>query len=279
MKRALVMIFSLISICAGGSELFVFQSKILPTELMTKSRFFLYLGADFLSYNFLAGATKSSDKLSLTAGIEYIEYGGIITAKLADTSDNPLFKDPAIAYDTLSLRQVRAFGAYGASFDNISFDALLGVSYSDFMGSKLIESSVDAGIKFSSYFDFSFNIMDILPVIYRSSDFQFSYRPYGLFSAGKMIYESQSFELLWSINIYGYYNSYAGQQMIHGKFAFSRGMGAEARFEKAKISGEFFSEKIILSASYSVSDRASLYLSYSGNSTLSSTKFGVSWFY
>lgn len=274
MKRTVAVILAAAALAAYSSPLFPFYSKVLPTSLHFENSISAFAGADFLSYNILLTGTKSDFGKSLSAGVSYFDYGGIITAEERDSSENPYFTDPEIIYDTLKAGKASFFASYAGRAGSVMLTGLVNFSYSYFSDARVFESSADAGVCYDGFIDLSLNLMDILPVVYYSSDAGFSYRPYGLLSISKEVFESQSVRIIPSLNIYGYSGSYSDQQLLHGKYAFSRALGIRADFKRVSFYGEFFSERLLFNAEYSLNDRAKALFSYTGGSYASSVKFG-----
>ncbi|MGE3063184.1 MAG: hypothetical protein AB7T10_06070 [bacterium] len=279
MKKRILFLITILFLSAESGDLFTFQSKILPSAIQAENRFAAYLGADFLSYNALFMIIKTDSQKTLGAGIEYRNYGGIITASFVDSSDNPLFMDPGLLYDTLSAQKASIFAVYRTELNKYAVSSVINCSYLDLVGNHVIESSIDAGVGYIGFFEYTLDLMDILPVVYYSNDVVFSYRPYAVIAAEKRLFDSSGIKIIFGFNLYAYYNSYSDQQFLHGKYAFSRSLGIDAEIKRISLYGEFFSEKILLSAKYQLNNRMDAHFSYSGNSLISSIKFGFSYLY
>jgi hypothetical protein len=268
-----------LSINAFSEQMFAFDSKILPSKLLRDNTLSGYIGADYLSYNGILMISKSTDKHSMTGGLMYKNYGGIITAALSDSNSINPHLNPELDLDTVSASAVSVFASYGLLYEKIDFSLLLSFSYTDLIDIYSISSAGDISICYRSFFDIYANLMDVIPVLYYSDGMEYSYSPYSLIAFSKDVFQYGSVNARWSANIYAYYKNYSDQQFIHRNMAFSRSMGIEVSAGKFLLSGEFFSERIKVSAEYSVNEKVRVIGSYSGNSLLSSIKFGISYKY
>lgn len=279
MKKTLFFIIILLSINSFSEQMFAFDSKILPSELLRENSINGYIGADFLSYNGLFMISKSTEKHTLTGGFLYKNYGGIIYSSLIDSLEESPYMNPPLEIDTFSAYSILIFASYGILHEKYDLSFLLSFSYIDLIDIYSVNSGVDISFSYRNFFDYSVNLMDIIPVLNYSDGMEYSYSPYSITSLSKDIFEYKSFNIKWGLNIYIYYKNYSDQQFIHKNYSLSRSMDFEISSGKILLSGEFFSERFKASAEYQINERVKIIGAYSGNSLLSSVKFGLSYKY